>query len=191
MLEPAKTRATYEDLYGIPENAIGEIIDGELVVTPRPSPEHAHASSVLGAEIGPAYALGRGGGPGGWIILDEPEVMFATRGAPLVPDLAGWRKERFARSEEHNWIDVIPEWICEVLSPGTAKKDRFAKMAIYRESAEVKHVWLVDPLHKTLEVFGREESGAWVALSFFADDETVCAEPFPEAEFALTGLWLD
>ena len=131
MAEPAGRRAVYEDLYAIPESAIGEIIDGELVVTPRPSPEHTHASSVLGLEIGPGYALGRGGGPGGWIILDEPEIMFAGRGEPLVPDLAGWKKERFRRSGEHNWIGVIPGWICEVLSPGTAKKDRFTKMAIY------------------------------------------------------------
>jgi Uma2 family endonuclease len=189
MVERAKKRATYEDLYAIPENTIGEIIDGELVVTPRPSPDHAHATSVLSAEIGPAYALGRGGGPGGWIILYEPEIMFATRGTPLVPDLVGWRKERFVRSREHNWIDAIPDWICEVLSPGTAKKDRFTKMAIYGESPGVKHVWLVDPLNKTLEVFGRGESGAWCTLSFFAENETVRAEPFPEGA---TGrpLWL-
>ena len=190
MTDPAKKRATYDDLYAIPENAIGEIIDGELVVTPRPSPEHAQASSVLGAEIGPAYALGRGGGPGGWIILDEPEVVFAGRGAPLVPDLAGWKRERFVRCKEHNWIDVIPDWICEVLSPGTVKKDRFTKMAIYRESPEVHHVWLVDPLNKTLEVFGRHESGGWITLSLFDENDTVRAEPFPQAEFALAGLWL-
>jgi Uma2 family endonuclease len=117
--------------------------------------------------------------------------MFAGRGEPLVPDLAGWKKERFQRSREHNWIDVIPDWLCEVLSPGTAKKDRFTKMGIYRESPDVRHVWLVDPLNKTLEVFGRQESGAWTTLSFFAANETVRAEPFPQAEFDLAGLWLE
>jgi Uma2 family endonuclease len=188
---PAKKLATYEDLQAIPESMIGEIIDGELVLTPRPAPEHVHASSTLGVEIGAAYHFGRGGGPGGWVILDEPEVLFAGRGEPLVPDLAGWRKERFRRSKEHNWIDVVPDWVCEVLSPGTAKKDRFAKMGIYRESPEVRHVWLVDPLNKTLEVFGREESSAWVTVSFFAENDRVSAEPFPEAAFALPGLWLD
>lgn len=191
MAEPAKRRATYEDLYTIDESAIGEIIDGELVATPRPSPEHAHAASVLGIEVGPGYAMGRGGGPGGWILLYEPEILFPGRGEPLVPDLAGWRKERFRRSREHNWIEVIPDWVCEVLSPGTAKRDRFGKMAIYGESLEVRHVWLVDPLNKTLEVFGRQESGAWTTVSFFAGDDRVRAEPFPEAEFALPVLWLE
>lgn len=191
MGRPAAKRATYEDLYTIPEGAIGEIIDGELVVTPRPSPEHAAAASVLGGELVPPYHMGRGGGPGGWIVLYEPEVLFPGRGEPLVPDLAGWKRERFARSPEHNWIAVVPDWVCEVLSPGTAKKDRFTKMEIYRQCPEVRHVWLVDPFHKTLEVFGRGESGAWVPESFFAEDDLVRAEPFPAAEFPLRGLWLE
>ena len=191
MGEPANRRATYEDLFAVRENAIGEILDGALVVTPRPSPEHARATLALGIEIGPAYDFGRGGGPGGWIILYEPEVWFAGRGEPLVPDLAGWKRARFRRSKEHNWIDVIPDWICEVLSPGSVKRDRVLKMDIYRESAEVQHVWLVDPLNKALEVFGRDESAAWARLGFFADNDRVCAPPFEEVEFALTGLWLD
>ena len=191
MGDAAKKRATYEDLYSLPEHWIGEIIDGELVATPRPSPEHSHASSVLGVELGAPYLWGSGRGPGGWVILDEPEVRFEGRGEPLVPDLAGWRRERFRRNPKHNWIDVIPDWVCEVLSPSTAKRDRFLKMAIYRESTEVGHVWLVDPLHKTLEVFGREPAGAWVTLNLFAENETVRAEPFPEAPFLLSGLWLD
>jgi Uma2 family endonuclease len=191
MLDPAKKRANYEDLYTIPESMIGEIIDGELVVTPRPSPEHGHACSMLGGELTPPYASGRGGGPGGWVILFETEVMFPGRGEPLVPDFAGWRRERFKRAKEHNWIDVVPDWVCEVLSPGTAKRDRFGKMDIYRENPEVKHVWLVDPLNKTLEVYGRAEAGGWVPVSVFAEHDKVCAEPFPEAEFPLGELWLE
>ena len=191
MLEPAKKRANYEDLYTIPDSMIGEIIDGELAVTPRPSPEHGHACSKLGGELTPPYASGRRGGPGGWVILFETEVMFPGRGEPLVPDFAGWRRERFKRAKEHNWIDVIPDWVCEILSPSTAKRDRFTKMAIYGEHPEVKHVWLVDPLNKTLEVFGRRAAGAWITVGFYAEDERARAEPFPEAEIALAELWLD
>lgn len=86
---------------------------------------------------------------------------------------------------------MIPDWVCAVLSPGTAKKDRFTKMEIDRESLEVRHVWLADPLHKTLEEFGRGEPGAWVPERFFAGDDIVRAEPFPAAEFPLKGLWLE
>jgi hypothetical protein len=93
MSEPAKKKAAYQDLYDLPENMIGEIIDGELIATPRPSVRHRHAASVLSGEIVPPYQLGRGGGPGGWVILSETEVMLGEH--LLVPDLAGWRRERF------------------------------------------------------------------------------------------------
>lgn len=88
MGDRARKRATYEDLYTIPENATGEIIDGELVVTPRPAPEHSYAATVLAGQL--PCRSGVGDGPGGWILLFEPEVMFPGRGEPLVPDLAGW-----------------------------------------------------------------------------------------------------
>ncbi len=93
MSEPAGKRATYEDLYLIPQNMTGEIINGELTVTPRPSRRHTSAVSSLGYKIGPSYQFGEGSGPGGWIIIIEPEIGLGED--ILVPDLAGWKKERF------------------------------------------------------------------------------------------------
>ena len=118
MAEPAKRQATYEDLRSVSENLIGEIIGGELVATPRSSGAHSNAAFALSAEIGPPYRFGRGG-PGGWIILFEPEIKFSEEDL-LVPDLAGWRKERFPGWPRRNWFSVGPDWICEILSPGTA-----------------------------------------------------------------------
>ncbi len=129
MSEPAGKRAVYEDLFGIPENMTGEIIDGELIVTPRPSRKHVYAASSLGNLVGPPYHFGRGGGPGGWIILDEPEIELGEN--ILVPDLAGWRRERFPLSEETNWISVVPDWVCEILSPSTIRVDKVKKMGLY------------------------------------------------------------
>jgi len=184
--EPAKKKAAYDDLYAIPENTIGEIIDGELFVTPRPSARHTHAASVLGIEVGPPYHLGRSG-PGGWIILDETEILLGEH--LLVPDLAGWRKERFPGAPKDNWISVSPDWVCEVLSPRTARLDKVRKMPIYAQYA-VPCLWLVDPAARTLDVF-ELAAGKWVLLAAFAEDDKVRAEPFGEIEIELKNLWLE
>ena len=187
MSEPARKRATYEDLYNIPENMTGEIINGELVVTPRPSRKHTSAASSLGYKLGPAYQFGEGGGPGGWIIIVEPEIGLG--GDIVVPDLAGWRRERFPIAEDHNWISVAPDWVCEVLSPGTFRRDKIEKMPAYARHG-VAHFWSIDPLNKTLEVF-KLEAARWVLLGVYAEDDKVRAEPFQEVEIDLTNLWLE
>ena len=187
MSEAAKRKATYDDIFSVPDNMTGEIINGELIVTPRPSTEHALASSYLGAEVIPPYCHGRGGGPGGWVILDEPEIKFGEN--ILVPDLAGWRKERFVGSGETHWISVVPDWICEVLSPGTLRLDRVKKMFLYGQYG-VEHAWLIEPVARTLEVF-RLESGRWVLMGAFSEDDKVRAEPFQEIEIDLSVLWLE
>jgi Uma2 family endonuclease len=187
MTEPARKRALYEDLFDIPENVIGEIINGELIVTPRPSRRHSLVASSLGYEIGPPYHLGRGGGPGGWVILDEPEISFGEN--ILVPDLAGWKKERFPIEEPHNWISVAPDWVCEILSPATAQVDRTEKMPLYAQH-QVSHAWLIDPILKTLEVF-RFEPERWIVLGVYAKSAKVRAEPFTEIELDLGLLWLE
>ena len=187
MAEPARKKAAYDDLYSLPENMTGEIIDGELIATPRPSRSHAHATSALGGELAPPYQFGRGGGPGGWEILDEPEIKLGEN--IIVPDLAGWRRERFPRSEETNWISIPPDWVCEVLSPSMLRVDKIKKMPIYAQYG-VHHLWLIDPIAKTLDVF-RLESGHWVVAGLYVEDDKVRAEPFQEVEIELSNLWLD
>ena len=186
MSGPAGKRAVYEDLFGIPENMTGEIIDGELIVTPRPSRKHLYAASSLGNLVGPPYHFGRGGGPGGWIILDEPEIELGEN--ILVPDLAGWRRERFPQSEETNWISVVPDWVCEILSPSTIRVDKVKKMGLYAEHG-VRHLWLIDPSARTLDAF-ELASGRWVVLGTYVENDKARAEPFCEVEIELGGLWL-
>ncbi|MGA2402755.1 MAG: Uma2 family endonuclease [Syntrophobacteraceae bacterium] len=184
MSEPAKKRATYQDLYSVPENMIGEIIDGELIVTPRPARKHAFTATALDHQVGPPYQRGRGG-PGGWIFIVEPEVGFGEN--TMVPDLAGWKAERFPWEEDHNWIGVVPDWVCEILSPGTFRLDRTSKMTTYAKY-EVGHAWLIDPIAAILEVY-RLESGRWSLLGAFGGEEKVCVEPFQEIEIDLGDLW--
>jgi Uma2 family endonuclease len=118
--------------------------------------------------------------------LIEPEIALGEN--ILVPDLAGWRQERFPESEPHNWISVTPDWICEVLSPTTAKTDKADKMPVYAKHG-VSHLWLVDPIARTLDVF-RLESGRWMLLGVYGGDDKVRAEPFDAIEIALADLWL-
>lgn len=186
MPDPAKREATYEDLYHIPENMTGQIIDGELIVTPRPASRHIEVASSLGGELVPPYRFGRGG-PGGWLIYDKPEIHLGKH--VLVPDLAGWKRERLSISPDEHRFTVPPDWICEILSPSTARTDRIEKRRIYAQY-HVQYAWIIDPTLLTLEVF-KLESGTWVVRGLHAEHEKVRAEPFTEVEIDLANLWME
>jgi Uma2 family endonuclease len=186
MADPAKKRATYDDVLAAPPHKVAEIVDGELILSPRPAARHAAAASVLSEELGPPFKRGRGG-PGGWLIVYEPELHFTND--VLVPDLAGWRRERMAVLPDAPFMTLPPDWICEVLSPGSFRFDRKQKMPIYAQQG-VRNAWLVDPVERTLEVFRLVEN-RWLLLATFADDERVRAEPFDAIELELGLLWAD
>lgn len=183
---PFDRPATYDDLARLPDNLVAEIVAGELHASPRPAPRHALAESVLGAMISNPFHLGRGG-PGGWWILTEPELHLAAD--VLVPDYAGWRRTRLPSMPEKAYFELAPDWLCEILSPSTVSLDRTRKLAVYAREG-VPHVWLVDPLARTLEVL-RLESGHWTIVSAHAGSETVRAEPFAEVALSLSDLWAD
>jgi Uma2 family endonuclease len=180
----ARQRATYDDLVNVPDNMIAELIDGDLYASPRPAGPHADMSSVLGMLIGPPYRLGRGG-PGGWWIVDEPELHLGEQ--VVVPDLAGWRRERMPRIPRDHRFLIEPDWVCEVISPSTASVDRGKKKRIYAEH-DVSWFWIVDPVQRTLEVF-KLASGKWTDFQVFGGDDVVRADPFPEAEIDLASIW--
>lgn len=183
---PVKSRATFQDVLEAPEGMVAELLDGALYLQPRPAMRHAHAGSVLGALLLPPFALGRGG-PGGWWIVDEPELHISDD--VLVPDLAGWRKDvlpEFDLSVAH--VAQAPQWVCEVLSPSTAAKDRIRKLPKYGRLG-VGHVWLIDPGARSLEVY-RWDDHRWSLIGTHADEECVQAEPFEALELGLGDLWL-
>lgn len=181
---PGKKRASYADLAALPPNTVGELLAGELYAHPRPASQHARASSRLGALIGGPFDTGRGG-PGGWVILDEPELHLGPD--VLVPDLAGWRRARMPEMPHAPFFTLAPDWVCEVLSPSTAGVDRVVKLGIYLRE-QVGHVWLIEPANQTLEVL-RLTSGAWQVAGNYAGESGVRAEPFAEVELELGLLW--
>lgn len=183
---PLDHPATYADLVALPDHLVGEIVDDELYASPRPAPRHARSASSLGALLLGPFDHGRGG-PGGWMILDEPELHFGRD--VVVPDVAGWRRERQPRLPATAWFDLAPDWLCEVLSPSTAALDRARKLRIYARE-RVRHVWLVEPLGQTLEIL-RLESDGWVLVNTHAGDQLVRAEPFDAVDLELGLLWRD
>ena len=183
---PLDRPATYEDLLALPDREVAEIVDGELHAAPRPAPPHIVASAALNDALGPPYRRGLGG-PGGWWILNEPELRL--RSDTLVPDLAGWRRSRMPSVPATAYFSLAPDWVCEILSPSTASFDRVKKLAVYARE-QVAHAWLVDPLVGTLEVL-RLENGYWVIVATHAGDAVVRVEPFADVEINLGALWVE
>jgi Uma2 family endonuclease len=184
MSTPAKREATYEDLCKVPNHLIAQIIHGQLITLPRPAPRHARASSIVGGKLVPTYDEGNGG-PGGWWILFEPELHLGPD--ILVPDLAGWRRERMPALPETAFFPLAPDWVCEVLSPANAQTDRVDKLGIYAVH-QVAHAWLVDPDARTLEVFALQD-GHWRLETALKEADEVRAPPFDAINFSLAALW--
>lgn len=184
MLKSRPRAATYADIEALPPHITGEIIHGVLHTHPRPAPRHGKVAHELDIELGLPFGRGRGG-PGGWIFLAEPELHLGPH--VVVPDLAGWKRERLTPFPETAFIDTPPDWLCEILSPSTEALDRTDKLAAYAEYS-VKHCWYVDPFAKTLEVFQLTGS-KWLFAAAFKNADPVTTPPFEAHTFALNVLW--
>lgn len=187
MANPARRFATYEDVINAPEHFVAEVVGGELHLQPRPALCHSAAASALADELGPPFKRGRGG-PGGWILLYEPELHFG--GDIVVPDMAGWRRTRLDAVTDSPFLTLAPDWLAEVLSPSTEKFDRTEKLAVHAREG-VPWVWLVNPHQRMLEILNLGSDGRWVLRGTYHDNVLIRAEPFDAIEFDLGALWAD
>ncbi len=191
MADAAERLATYQDVLDAPAHMVAEVIGGRLYTHPRPAPKHGVAHTALTSKLVPPFNFGDGG-PGGWLILVEPELHFPAGPSEvdiLVPDIAGWRNERMPRIPETAYFEIAPDWVCEILSPSTARLDRGGKREVYAREG-VTHLWLVDPIVRQLEAF--ELRGAqWVLLATISGSEEVAVAPFGAVPFSLGSLWRD
>jgi Uma2 family endonuclease len=182
---PVKKPATRADLEGLEDNLIGEIIEGVLYTSPRPRPVHANVEGALLEELRSPFQRGRGG-PGGWWILVEPGIELP--GAPeVVPDLGGWRRERLPQLPEDAPIRIVPDWVCEILSPATRRHDQLIKKPLYAR-AGVSSLWIVDLEVRSLTAC-KLADGRWVELSVYGEGDTIRAEPFAEVELSMADWW--
>lgn len=184
MVSPVKRRATYADLIAVPDRLVAEIVDGDLYASPRPTPRQALAASALAGQLEPPFQRGKGG-PGGWWILFEPELHLAEE--VLVPDLAGWKRERRPTLPEAPALTLAPDWACEMLSPGTETLDRARKMPVYAREG-VGHLWIVSPVARTLEAYRRTSEG-WLLLATHEGSGRFRVVPFEAIELDVTALW--
>lgn len=188
-MRPVRKRASYQDLFDLPDNVVGEIIEGELYTSPRPASPHARAMAAITSDL-----FGTFDGPpddrgavGGWWILSEPELHLGAD--VLVPDLAGWKREHMPQMQPVAYFQLAPDWVCEVSSPSTAALDRNHKLRVYARE-DIPHCWIVDPLAKTLEIF-RLAAGVWTLVAEHAGNARVRADPFGAVELELSRWWLD
>lgn len=181
--------ATYDDLLALPEGTRGEVVAGELHLSPSPRPRHARTQRALGSFIGRPFDDDDGrGGPGGWWILAEVDVRLSPHDI-VRPDLAGWRRARLGADPWDTLpIDVVPDWICEVLSPSNAAHDRVTKRRLYAKH-HVPYYWLVDPQTRTLEAL-RLEGELWVETGSWGDGDVARAPPFEAIELEIGRLFV-
>ena len=183
--EDTSPRATYQDVLDAPPHMVAEIVDGKLYTHSRPATPHSRASSALGIIIGQSFDIGRGG-TGGWWILFEPELHFDED--ILVPDIAGWRRERMPEIPTAAYITLAPDWVCEVLSPSTRKLDLGRKQKVYARE-NVSFLWFVDPSERSLEAY-ELRGNEWVLIDRLTDDAKVSLPPFEAIRFDLGKLWI-
>lgn len=188
MLSPGRKLATYADLLALPEDARAEVLGGEVIVSPAPLPRHAKIQGAARRFLGGPFDDDDGhGGPGGWWIFPEVDIELGPHDI-VRPDLSGWRRERLPKPGMVRPIKVPPDWICEVLSPSTAPRDRVTKRRLYAQ-AGVSFYWLIDPELRALEALALRE-GLWVELGVYDDSSTARIPPFDAIELEVGRLFL-
>ncbi len=185
---PASKPATYADLLALPEDVRAEVLGGEIAMSPAPLPRHANVQGALRRFVGGPFHDDHGrGGPGGWWIFAEVDVALGPHDI-VRPDLAGWQRERLPRPGNVRPIELRPDWVCEILSPSTAARDRVKKRHLYAR-AQVPHYWLVDPDARVLEALTLRD-GSWVEVGVYDDTAVARIAPFEAVELELSRLFL-
>jgi Uma2 family endonuclease len=190
MVQSARRPATLEDFLAIPaEKRFHELVSGEIIERAAPSGAHGNAQAgVVGALHGPFQRKPGSGGPGGWWISTEVEVLLLDNQV-VRPDVLGWRRERCPERPTGIPVKARPDWVCEVVSAGNARDDTVRKLRLYQQ-AEAPHYWLVEPSEATVTVL-RWSSAGYVSVLVAERGERVRAEPFEAVELDVGTLFGD
>jgi Uma2 family endonuclease len=186
--DAARYLATFADLSRLPEDVRAEVLDGAVITSPAPLPKHSKAQRALGSFVGGPFDDDDGhGGPGGWWIFIEVDVLLGPHDI-VRPDLAGWRRERLRNPSDQRPISVAPDWVCEVLSPSTVAHDKITKRNLYARCG-ISHYWIVDVDARTLEAFELVEQ-RWVLLGTYGEGAQVRIPPFEPIELDVGRIFM-
>jgi Uma2 family endonuclease len=188
MSQSARRAATIDDLWAIPEaERFHELVGGELIQKAAPTGEHGDAQAgVVGAVRPPFQRKPGSGGPGGWWIATEVEILLSS-GDVVRPDVVGWRREQCPERPIGTPVKMRPDWICEVVSPSNATDDTVKKLRLYHR-VNLPYYWLVDPREATLTVMRWTPDG-YVTLTRAERGEIIRAEPFEAIEIVVGTLF--
>ena len=179
MVKPADKIATYEDLFDLPENLVGEIFGGEIIAHPRPAPKHARAASIIGATLSSRFDFKMTGDDSGWWIIDEPECHIG--GDIVVPGIAGWRKKTMLELPDTAWFDISPDWVSGNWYPHVEPSERSfqrvkakCRLLIHRRLTAMPLVQLMARLNRVLRGWCnyfhyRNSSGVLSRLKYFVE----------------------
>ncbi len=186
MAEPMKRPAGWLDVLAAPEGLKAEVLDGALMMSPRPKPQHGRTQGLLFTHLCEPFDLGVGG-PGGWWLVIEPDVLFDPHNI-VSPDLCGWRRERMPELPDESPVGLTPDWICEVISPSSSRRDRLAKADLYLRGG-VPHYWILDPADRLLEAFAADK-GKWLRLGAWSDGDLAAIPPFEAVTLEVGSLFV-
>lgn len=182
---PSGRAPVLADLEALPPSMKGEIIEGVLYTMTRPRGPHQSTGTAIGGDLRGPFDRGRGG-PGGWWILIEPGI--ALPGTPeIAPDVAGWRRERLPVLPVDSAIEVVPDWVCEILSPTTRRHDLLVKKPYYAKAGVPWH-WLVDLDARALTAY-QLDAGRWIELGAWGDERDARIPPFEAVELDVGSFW--
>ncbi len=179
---PGADRLTYRDYLELPEDGRRyEILDGDLAVTPAPTTLHQHVSAALVRVLGNHVVGSRLGQ-----LFHAPVAVILADDCIVEPDLV-FVATRRARIVKRRGIEGAPDLVIEILSKGTARRDRTTKARLYARFG-VPHYWLVDPEKRSLETYQKGKRG-YRRSGLYTGDAVVCSAPFPKLRPDLREVW--
>lgn len=173
---------TYQDYLQMPDDRNRrEILDGDLYVTPAPSPGHQRAVVNL-VRLLENHLAGRGLGK----LYVAPVDVILSQIDVVQPDLAFVRADRLG-IVTRSGIQGAPDLVIEVLSPSTGPVDRGPKKETYARFG-VQEYWIADPDARTLEIYCLE-GATYSPVQAAGTPPGPRSLLFPDLTFDLQSLW--
>jgi Uma2 family endonuclease len=184
--KPSMKPPTLADLDALPPGIVGEIIEGVLYTMTKPRMRHQRTATRIGGKLSDPFDAGPGG-PGGWWIVNEPGIELPNDTKEISPDVAGWRRERMPEMPGDEPIRVVPDWLCEILSPTTRRHDLLRKQPYYAKVG-VPFMWLIDLDARVLTAY-RLEGTAWLTVGTYSEETEARIAPFDAVPLNVASWW--